>query len=59
MKRIVFSMSYKLVALLFVILLNGCDSNEQEKTVAYFDLKVVLAKSEILHQEKNILNELQ
>ncbi|MDN5006977.1 OmpH family outer membrane protein [Enterobacter hormaechei] len=55
MKRIMFSMSYKLVTFLFVIFLNGCDSNEQEKTVAYFDLKVVLAKSEILHQEKNHL----
>lgn len=55
MKRIIFSMSYKLLTLLFFILLNGCDSNEQERTVAYFDLKVVLAKSEILHQEKNHL----
>ncbi|MDO0900816.1 OmpH family outer membrane protein [Enterobacter hormaechei] len=55
MKRIAFSMRYKLVALLFVVLLNGCDSNEQEQTVAYFDLKIVLAKSELLHQEKNHL----
>lgn len=55
MKKIAFSMPYRLVALLFVILLNGCDSNEQEKTVAYFDLKTVLSKSELLRQEKNHL----
>ncbi|EMN5545422.1 hypothetical protein RVX52_001197 [Enterobacter cloacae] len=59
MKSVLFSIACKLVAFLLVIFLNGCERNEQEQTFAYFDLKVVLAKSELLHQEKIILNELQ
>lgn len=55
MKSVMFSIAYKLVAFLLVIFLNGCERNEQEQTFAYFDLKVVLAKSELLHQEKNHL----
>lgn len=55
MNGVVFSIAYKLAALLLLILLNGCGRNEQEQTFAYFDLKIVLAKSELLHQEKKHL----
>lgn len=55
MKSVLFSIVYKLLAFLLVIFLDGCERNEQEQTFAYFDLKVVLAKSELLHQEKNHL----
>lgn len=59
MSKITQLTSYTLSALLLVLLLNGCDTGGDKKRVGYIDMKVVLAKSGLVRQERVYLDRVE